>query len=55
MALMIGDRFFGWRGAFASLVGLLAAAGDRDDLAALCAGYQPWYPARCAAWVPPRA
>jgi chromate transporter len=24
MALMIGDRFFGWRGAFASLVGLLA-------------------------------
>lgn len=23
MALMIGDRFFGWRGAFASLVGLL--------------------------------
>ena len=25
MALIIGDRFFGWRGAFASLAGLLAA------------------------------
>jgi len=24
MALMIGDRFFGWRGAFAALAGLLA-------------------------------
>jgi chromate transporter len=25
MALMIGDRFFGWRGAFAALAGMLAA------------------------------
>jgi chromate transporter len=25
MALMIGDRFFGWRGAFAALAGILAA------------------------------
>jgi chromate transporter len=25
MALMIGDRFFGWRGAFAALAGILSA------------------------------
>jgi chromate transporter len=25
MALMIGDRFFGWRGAFAALAGILTA------------------------------
>ena len=25
MALMIGDRYFGWRGAFAALAGILAA------------------------------
>ena len=53
MSLMIGDRFFGLRGAFAALAGLLAL--PLVIVLALAVLYGRWrtcrwWQARCAAW-----
>jgi chromate transporter len=55
LALIIGDRFFGWRGALAALAGLLLVPlVHRAGLAALSTASfwraGRWWPARCAAW-----
>jgi chromate transport protein ChrA len=53
MALMIGDRFFGWRGALAALAGLLLAPLLIVLVLAAptaAGGEGRRWPARCAAW-----
>ena len=55
MALMIGDRFFGWRGAARGAGRAdVRAAADRAGCWPRCtARHSPtcrWWPARCAAW-----
>ena len=54
LALMIGDRFFGWRGAAAAIGGILLAPLVVVLLLARwplqLARSSRWSPARCAAW-----
>ena len=40
LALMVGDRFFGWRGAFAALLGMMLL--PLAIVLALAAAYEPW-------------
>ncbi len=52
VALMVGDRFFGWRGALAALAGMMVV--PLVIVLALTALYlqfasRPWWPVRCAA------
>ena len=54
LALMIGDRYFGLRGAMAAVAGMLAVPLVRDPGAGRCStptspATRRW-PARCAAW-----
>jgi chromate transporter len=48
LSLMVGDRFFGWRGALAAVAGMLAA--PLAVVMALALLYARFAPARCTAW-----